>query len=159
LKFWRNFILILLAFRCFDFPKFWYWCWNRNFDFDLLLLAKSKFWNFDFDLLLLAKSKFWNFDFDLLLLTRSKFQQNLIIVSSKFQCRNRPLDFGFDFDLEFFILISIQELEFLLWHRNYDFSPGSRISKHFSLKRTLTRDFWPLVFFIKQLPLRPWDTG
>jgi hypothetical protein len=26
-------------------------------------------------------------------------------------------------------------------------------------KGTLTRDFRPLVFFIKQLPLGPWDTG
>jgi hypothetical protein len=31
-------------------------------------------------------------------------------------------------------------------------------NKHI-VKGTLTRDFLPLVFYIKQLPLGPWDTG
>jgi hypothetical protein len=58
----------------------------------------------------------------------------------------------------------------VIWAAGGDSAIRTRTSNHcqnslvkqpenFAIKGTLTRDFRPLVFFIKQLPLGPWDTG
>ena len=52
-------------------------------------------------------------------------------------------------------------LFFDFWARVFSliYKPGLILEGVCTFKGTLTRNFWPLFFSIKQLPLGPWDTG